>query len=154
MTARDRLGELVGELGRQTGMPALALDANGICALSVEGRLVLHLFAEEGAEHAVLYAPLGPLPAEGQAALQRAMLEANAQDGIPGALALDPHTGQAMLVRHDPLTGLDGAAFALLLERLVATALAWVERIGRGGPDPSADDSAHARFHMGGSLRV
>ncbi|MFO1056964.1 MAG: type III secretion system chaperone [Dongiaceae bacterium] len=153
MTARDRLGEAVGRLGQRLGMPGLALNADGICALSIEGRLVLHLFADAAADHAVLYVPLGPLPAESRAAMHRSMLEANAQDGLPGALAIDPRTGEAMLVRNDPLRDPDDAAFERLLEQMIATALAWIEKIGRGGAPP-AEDPAHAKLHMGGGLRA
>ncbi|MFO1058431.1 MAG: CesT family type III secretion system chaperone [Dongiaceae bacterium] len=148
MSARDRLGECVERLGRRLGMPALALDANGICAIDVEGRLLLHLFADPGAETAVLYIPLGPLPGDGEAAMHRSMLEANARDGLPGALAIDPRTGEAMLVRYDPIE-LDDAAFERLLERMIAAGLAWTERLARGIDTAPAEGVAGGGFPIG-----
>ena len=70
MAARERLEALLGELGRRTGLGALPLDGNGVCALGFGEELTLHLFAEVGAEQAILYVPLGLLPVERRAELQ------------------------------------------------------------------------------------
>lgn len=136
MAARERLEGLLGELGRRTGLGALTLDGNGVCALGFGEKLTLHLFAEDGAERALLYVPLGPLPAERRAELQQAMLEANLRDDLPGALALDHRTGEAMLACRHPLEEIDGAAFEQLLERLIAAGLSWRAELASTGPGP------------------
>jgi hypothetical protein len=154
MAGRERLEELLGELGRKTGLGTLALDSNGVCALGFGEELTLHLFAEDGAERTLLYVPLGPLPAERRHELQQAMLEANLRDDLPGALGLDHRTGEAMLACRIRLEEIDYSTFEQLLERLVAAGLTWQAELARGGSGSPPVPVSDQRIIMGLGIRA
>jgi hypothetical protein len=125
-----------------------------VCALGFGEELTLHLFAEAGAEQAILYVPLGLLPVERRAELQQTMLEANLRDDLPGALGLDHRSGEAMLACRAPLDAVDYPAFERLLERLVAVGLSWRAELARAGSGPPPAQVSDQHIIMGLGIRA
>lgn len=130
MDALTSLTGLIEQLGQQTGLGPLAFDSAGVCALQI-GPSVVHLSAEAGAELPLFYVPIGPLPE----ARYRRMLEANFSQA-PGSLALDPRSGQAMLVARPRLAGMTMTEFEDTLHALANSAEEW-----SATPDEPAPES-------------
>jgi Tir chaperone protein (CesT) family len=131
MGSRVALQSLVAELGRRAGMDGLTLDRDGFVALRVDGRFTLHAVALDGeGGEALLYVPLGPVPAQERQVLYRRMLEANfAADGSATAasatLALHGETGRAVLVRRIEPEVMAWPGFERAVEHLLAAAETW-----------------------------
>jgi hypothetical protein len=124
MSESAALEGLLGELARKTGVERLALDKDGVCAIEVDGRFVLHVAAGDAPDEAMLYVRLGDIREDQQLAFYRRMLEANAGGT---SLALDEATGAALLVRRTRLEGMGYPAFERLIEDTTAAAEGWIK---------------------------
>lgn len=140
------------ELGDKLGLGPLALDANGVCALAVDGRLVVHLAVDEGEDRAVVYAPLGSLPTVEREAVLTAMLQANATGWA--VLALEPDSGQPVLIHRFALRDVDRSALELLLERFIATAGDWQTALAAGASASAPADSGDLHRMMSTGIRI
>ncbi len=139
MSARPALQALLSELARRLGLGALGLDAEGLAAVRVDGRFVLHALAEDGARNALLYIPLGPAPEGGKATLYRRMLVANLGSGGLITLALDEASERIVLLRSIEPQAMDWPAFEQLVEELLGAAESWSENLAQASTAPEAD---------------
>src|SRR3954466_3205797 len=144
MASDEALARLLAEFGRGAGIDGLRLDAEGICALAFDERVLLHIAATGPPETAILYASLGALPpGGGEAALYHRMLEANLAAGNGGStLALDP-AGAPILPRPAAVARLSPTQFGALIEQVAEEALAWLDLLRPGGAEtPPAGPAA------------
>ena len=139
MSTRAAVQALVTELGRRAGVEGLALDAGGMVALQVDGRLVLHVAAEEDdGDAALLYVPVGSLPGQGRERLLKRLLEANlAARGDP-AIGLHGAGERVVLLAGFRPAATDWAGFERLVEGLLARAEDLADEIATAGG--AADD--------------
>jgi len=127
---------LIAELGRQLGLPQLAWDSEGECALLFDDDLhaELRYAPDDGLLH--LAAEVGALPADAAGELLRRMAMANLDPGNLGhcTLALDRDT----VVVGRCLAAQDLASGTVMdaLRQLVLTAKTW--RSCLGGPSVAA----------------
>jgi hypothetical protein len=134
---RAEADRLIAELGDALGMPDLALDANGVCSLVIDGALVPTFGHNPRAGSLDMMICLdGVIP---DAALMRDLLEANFGwlDGF--GYALSPASGALVLQRrctpHDCRGGLRP-----LLEALLGAA----ERMAKASSRPAAEATAES----------
>ena len=122
-STRAAVQALVGELGRRAGIAGLALDAAGMVALQVDGRLVLHEAVEEDEEgSALLYVPVGGLPGQGRERLLRRLLEANLAGRGDTVVGLHGASERVVLLAAFRPATADWAGFERLVEGLLARA--------------------------------
>jgi hypothetical protein len=149
MAAQEALAALVGEFAQRTGMGELPLDGNGIAALAVDGRFVLHMATDDAQGDLVLYAPLGRVRDDERLGVWRRLLEFNPSAPGGTSLGLDPGSGEVLLVCRRSLAALDYATFERGIESFIATAGAWAQELAAGAAAepaaPAADDPA-SRF--------
>jgi hypothetical protein len=146
------LARLLAEFGRSTGLGDLGLGDDGICALSFDDHLVLHIAPDARPGAAALYVKLGDAVPEGrQQGVYRRMLEANLSSGPQGSsLALDERDGSPVLIQRAMVEHMPYPEFERMVEGLVGSAEAWIEALeasaaladepvapgaGMGGPD-------------------
>ena len=132
------LHDLVNEYARSIGMSSLSLDEAGRCSLLFDDKfsVTLEPFAETGA--LVIFAELGPIPADWEHDCCEKMLQANyfwQHTGGLGTLALapeeDPNVPRtAALMYQTPLQSLDFGTFQNRLSDFVDTAEAWIDYLG------------------------
>jgi hypothetical protein len=145
---REQVDLLLGEFGREIGLPGLALDEDGHAALAFDDVLV-NFEVEEGDERLLLYAYLGEIRGDAAASM-RAMLEANlfwrGADG--GTLAMERATGGVVLELAVPTASLDRSKLQATLERFINTAEDWAQRIGEGRAAKADADAAESPAMM------
>jgi hypothetical protein len=124
--------ELLTSLGQSIGLPELAPDEGGYCALSFDD-LMVHLQHDPEQDELLVFARLGEIDDDEPAQLYARMLAANLfWQGTGGAtLGLQPEDGMVFLCRKTPLRALDDAAFQQLLEQFVNTADSWRGEVAR-----------------------
>ena len=143
--------DLLTQLGLNLGLPRLAFDAQGCACLQIDGQLRVNLERDDEARAINLWSTLGPLPPEGREALYARLLAGNLfGHGTGGAtLALDAEHAELVLCRTVPADGTSAADFTALLERFVAAAEDWQQRIAGGAATAgSTDDGAAAAGMM------
>jgi hypothetical protein len=141
------LDNLLKQLGQRLGIPDLAADSSGYCALRVES-WTLHLMNVPDRGTVQFMAELGAVPARNPQPVLVDMLAANALFlGTGGAtLGLDPARNAAVLSRELPLDNLDFMTFHGALESFIQHAEIWMARLERpsdpveaaGAPAPMA----------------
>lgn len=142
----ESMNSLLGELGRQLGIPGLQADEGGYCALLIDQTWMLHLAYVEARASIQCMTELGPVPHEGREALLAELLHANALFvGTDGAtLGLDTVRNIAVLGREMPLAGLDFVTFEKTLEHFVQQAEHWTGHLCSAAGDPPAHDEKDA----------
>lgn len=138
------LDNLLKQLGQRLGIPGLATDSSGYCALRVES-WTLHLMGVSDRDTVQLMAELGAIPTRNPQPVLVDMLAANALFlGTGGAaLGLDPARNTAVLSRELPLDNLDFMAFHSALESFIQHAEIWMARLERPS-DPAENANAPA----------
>jgi len=132
---------LIGDVGALLGLPDLAFDADGDCALTIDDTLQVDISFLDEEDALLLVSPLGspadPLPAD----LAEAMLDANFfWRGTGGAtLGLDRETRMAVLVETVPLAGQHPAALRDRLSDFVTVARDWTDRVAGRTPIAASD---------------
>lgn len=129
--------DLLAELARSIGLPSLALDSDGFCAVEFDGKLTVAAFCDAAAESLLLTANLGEIPEKNSADLMATMLSANyafGETGGIGTLALVPQASgqeahEASMSFQVPLKGLDAGRLRNFYERFLNTSEAWSEYI-------------------------
>lgn len=140
------------ELGNKVGLGSLTLDAHGVCALAVDGRLVVHLAVDEGEGRAVVYATLGNLPPGEREALLTGMLQANATGWA--VLALEPASGQPVLIHRFAVRDVDRSTLELLLEQFIAAAGDWQTALASRAPASAPADAGELHHMMSTGIRI
>lgn len=128
MAVTAALANLVAELGAAVGLPGLALDRDGRCALAFDGTLTVDLRHRAEEDDILVFADLGA-PAAGTDTYRELLRGNHFWSGtLGGTLCL---TGDAeprvVLVRPIDWRGLDGARLAGMLDTFVNTARFWRE---------------------------
>jgi hypothetical protein len=129
------IDDLLAEFGRrQTGKP-LALDANGICRIGFRGDDFLDIEPVPGSDHALVYAPLAPLPERNAGNVYGKLLAANLFGEATGGawFAIDPGTEEILLNRRLVLPDLDADRFEALLLDFMDRVTHWKGELS--GPD-------------------
>ncbi len=136
---------LIAELGDRLGIPAMALDADDMAVLSIDGDAVVVAVRYDRQSGAIdLLAGLDDV-ASSPARLSR-MLAASFSWQLDGAIfALDPTTGRLELRRRCAGEGLDSGRLNEALETLVANAIAW-SRVLRDLPEGDSAPPAPAEL--------
>ena len=129
--SRELLDKLLAGLGREVNDPGLCLDDDGLCAIRIDGNLVIEVgtAAEDTCLH--LASAIGNLP-EGEAAvLPCDLLEANhlaVRNG--GAIfSFDSTTRSVFLNYTRPLIQIDNTEFLRLVENFISSAEFWAGRL-------------------------
>jgi hypothetical protein len=148
MKALAVLSDLVAQLGRRIGVADLSLDANGVAALAVDDRFVLHIAADSEHDGLILYALLGRIRDDERLAIWRRLLEYNPTATDGSSLGLDPATGQAILVARHPLRRLDYHGFEQAVESFIATAETWAREFAAGAQPSSEQDDLRMHAAM------
>lgn len=106
--ARTLFDSWVTERRIEGGSSAIALDQGGMAALQVDDEIVINFMSQPEARRLVLYAIIGALPMQMEAAIMRDMLQAN---------LLWAGTGGATLsLQHDPEGGLSEMVLAVAVD--------------------------------------
>jgi hypothetical protein len=113
---------------------------------------VVHLAVDEGEDRAVVYATLGSLPPGDREALLTGMLQANATGWA--VLALEPGSGQPVLVHRFAVRDVDRSTLELLLERFIATAGDWQTALASGAPTSAPADAGELHRMMSTGIRI
>lgn len=139
--------QLIAEFGKSTRLAGLALDDQGTCQLEFDGRTTVNVEANDAGDALCLAVRLGPLPAEGKAAIYGRLLEANlfGRETGGGTLAVLPAEGLAAICRTLEIENLEVDEFADLLAEFVRHARRWEGQLANGlqGADapPELDDT-------------
>lgn len=97
-----------------------------------DGKIAVNFENDEAQACIHLYAPLGPIPAQGREALYKSLLEANlfGAQTLGASLALDEQHQELVLCRCVPTQDATGQSFAAVLERFVCAVEEWTLRLG------------------------
>lgn len=133
---------LLASLGQSIGLPDLAPDDEGYCALSFDD-LMVHLQYDPAQDELLAFARLGEIDDDEPAELYARMLAANLfWQGTGGAtLGVQPEDGMVFLCRKTPLGPLDDGGFQQLLEQFVNTADSWRGEVARFVSDDVTGDA-------------
>ena len=133
--------QLLLDLGQSAGLAQpLRFDEHGCARLLVDGHLAIDFERDDDAGLLQVYSVLGPLPAQGREALLMQLLQANLFGADTGgaALAVDGDTDEVVLCRGVAAEDLAAPAFVQWIERLVAVAEHWKDRLAAWRPDADA----------------
>jgi hypothetical protein len=131
--AVDQHSELMRCFGERMGMPALTLNAAGVCELVFDGKWRVTLVLD-GAQRALLldcaFAQTGADPQ--RAPLADALRANHLSAGAAGGWLCLDEGGRPHLQRRLPLAGLEVAELSHAVEALLNAAEKWDERWARG----------------------
>lgn len=139
--------KLVAQLGLRIGIADLALDGDGVAALSVDDGYVLHIGVDSENESLVLYALLGHVRDDERLTVWRRLLEYNPSAAEGSSLGLDVTSGEVILVGRHRLGHLDQHGFERAVESFMTVAATWRRELS-AGPAP-ADTSGDMRASAG-----
>jgi hypothetical protein len=146
MIVRDQVALLLSELAALIGADGLQLDEAGTCTLVFDGRLFVEIECDDNAGAVVLSARLGPVPADAAVLVYRHLLSSNVMwretSGV--ATAIDPGTGDALLLCRVDAADINLPAFRALLERFVDQAEDWSRVLARLEDEPAAATTPNA----------
>jgi hypothetical protein len=122
----DAFRDLLASFGASLGLPELAPDDEGYCALRFDD-LEVHLQYEPEEDELLVFTRLGEIDDDEPAELYGRMLAANLfWQGTGGAtLGVQPEDGMVFLSRKVAMRALDDAKFRQLLEQFVNTGDDW-----------------------------
>jgi len=133
--------QLLSQLGAAMNLPQLAFDGNGCARLLVDGQVAVNFELDPANEAIQVYSTLGPLPTQGGEAVYLSLLEGNlfGAQTLGATLAVDSLYHEVVLCRTVPTADMDPAGFATLVERFVAAAEDWTQKLqaapaGAGAP--------------------
>ncbi len=153
MSRHRTLRGLVHGLGHSLGMKRLELDEEGVCALSFDERIIVHIAAAEPGGTAMFYAPLGTIPSSRKAELHERMLAANFQVAAHNlTLSLDGG-GAPVLLSHTRVEHLSNAEFEQVVTHFVEAAETWLREL-EASPAPEAAATEPFRFDSYASMRA
>ncbi|GLI91823.1 type III secretion system chaperone [Methylocystis echinoides] len=134
--------EALESLGAQIGLAGLGFDKDGVCGLIVGDDTEIFFYGEPDGEILRLSGIIGDIDDERPALAQR-LLELNAGDGENGAaaFAVDPDTGEIMLVRVLTLSELSPESLLAAVEEFVVRVEYWTENL----PHVAVKDEAAAQ---------
>lgn len=149
--------QLLDDLARNMGLPALPLDTNHCARLNFNGGLSVNFESDEISGHLHLYSELGELPLRGREAIYRELLSGNVFGLKTGgaALSLDSLSDTVLLCQ-TVMPGQYGLSeFAAFLENFVGCAEHWQKFLAEGVATTSAaapaEDFHDTGYRMGGS---
>lgn len=135
------IDDVIRKLGEHVGLP-LALDANQTCRLVIDGTIEVDLDADPSGPQLVISGAIGTVPASGQEALFRVLLEANLFGrGTGGAvLALDERFNEIVLSRTLMTDRIHFQDVIEAIEQFVHHSKIWRERLSTLAHSPPAQD--------------
>lgn len=141
MNPADILSNLVGQLGRHSGLPGLGLDENSHAAITFNQAVTIHFQARDA--DILLYASLGGLPEDNPQAAMRRLLRANFlwRDTGGATLSLTPG-GETVLAQALPPGDLDFSAFQERFTAFARTAARWKESWQQASSENAAPETA------------
>lgn len=124
--------ELIVSAGEKIGIEGMRPNAAGVVTIGAEG-LEIVISRDQADERILLQGSVGLLPEAAADGFCRMMLRANdglrATDGA--TLSLSEADERILLVRSEPLAGLEVDGFINLLQRFANTLEAWEENLAR-----------------------
>lgn len=151
---RQQAEALIAELGRQLGIPELALDDDGVATLALdEGGTIVSLGHAPDAGTLDLMICLDEVVPAGAALAEAFAANFGWGVGDGACFALEPTSGALVLQRR--CTAEDGPHLHDILEGMVLSAEAWARRLGPRGCEPAAEPVAVRFGHLAiGALRA
>lgn len=153
--------QLLLDLGQTAGLPQpLRFDDQGCARLTVDSHLHIDFERDADADLIQLYSVLGPMPARDNEALYRQLLEANlfGLETAGATLSIDPDQREIVLCRTIRAEGTAAPAFVQLVERFIAAAEQWKERVAAhsssAGPATASEATQPAAPDMSVFLRA
>ena len=137
---RKELDGLVSDLGKEIGIPDLALDEESYGCLFVDD-VALNLEYDEEGNRLLLYTRLGEAPERGRESFYETLLDANLfWKGTGGAtIGLDKETGGVLLAYGFDLDGTSLADFKTVVENFVNIAETWIGRVRDFEPEEKGE---------------
>lgn len=122
--------EALESLADQIGLGALGFDENGVCALVIGEDMEIFFQGQPGDDVLRLSGVLGDLDRE-RPALAGLLLELNAGNGAngPSAFAVDPETGEILLIRELALTEMTPETMLAAVEKFVERVDYWTKNL-------------------------
>lgn len=136
--SRESYAALLAGFGQSLGLPGVAPDEEGYCALSFD-ELIVHFQYDDEADEVTAFAKLGEVDEDRAEGIYAMLLAANLfwQGTKGGTLAVEPDTGTAFIADRRPAVLLDEARFQDWLGQFVEIADHWRARLAKanaGGP--------------------
>ena len=134
--------QLLDDLARTMGVPALPLNEDHCARLVFDGKIAVDFESDPLSGELFLKCELGPVPLSGLQGFYRRLLEANlyGQQTLRATLALDPTQQVVVLWRAVFAEELSLAGFEKIVEDFLNCAEGWMGEIERGdaGFEPQA----------------
>lgn len=139
------------QLGKQIGVPDLALDENGVCRMIFDRNLVVDLEQSDDASVLHIHSTLTGIPAEGRETLYGSLLAANLFGAETGGavFALDIPAGEVVLFKSFRMDETEYQDFVNGLENFVQQIENWKERLGAPVSSEVSDRTADAAMPSG-----
>jgi len=138
----NSLESLVRQLGEETGLASLALDAEGGCTLMFDEQTVVEIRPNESGERVILSATVCDYRPDQELPVLRELAAANFDAIGTGGAVLAANTGdrQVVLQHHEPLADLEWPRFSALMSSVLDAAEFWRKRLeslpgGQGQPE-------------------
>ncbi len=125
------LQDMIAELGREMGIPGLALDENGLCRLVFDTKLVVDLEASSDGKVMHVYSVVCGIPPENREAFYDSLLAANlfGQETGGAAFARDETADEILLCTRVNPDKTDFRDFVNQLEDFVNHLETWIEKL-------------------------
>jgi len=145
-----RLKDLIRNFGAEIGIADLALDEDGFCSLTFDGKVTANLQLAQGGDTLVLFADLGPASAELYESLLRANFFWQATQGATLSVTGDePRAVIAVQLSWGVMTA---TALGERVRRFVDAAEDWADYVNGGGEFAGA--AADADGEMSAFVKV
>lgn len=125
------LEDMIAELGKEMGIPGLALDDNGLCRLVFDTKLVVDMEAASDGKTLHIYSVVCGVPHDQREAFFSSLLSANlfGQETGDAAFAIDETAAEVLLCAQVKAERTDFREFANQLEAFVNHLESWLDKL-------------------------
>ncbi|MEZ5581677.1 MAG: type III secretion system chaperone [Candidatus Competibacteraceae bacterium] len=123
--------QLIKDLGREIGLPEMAMDENDFVCLFTNDGVVLNLDYHEDEDVLVMYATVGEIPDDQRLQLYQELLQANFfwQSTAGATMCIDHTAERVMLMTNITVGDLDLPKLMAVLDHFTGLAWVWSDRI-------------------------
>ena len=146
MNIKEKFDQLLQEFGAHVGIEHLRTSDEGVCTLSIDGRLLLNFLVNPNDGTLIVWCLLGEVSPADRSDKLAALLRANLfwHETGGATLSLMPDSDDAVLAIRYPLADIDAERLQAITEQMVEQAEHFMNMLERAAPEVTVELHPHS----------